>query len=48
MLIAGPTPTFQLSFEGVSTSIMAVSASLANDADKPVYLTVQDMLGAGI
>lgn len=42
--LAGPTPT-PASFEGVSLD--NTSTITFNDADKPVYLTVQDMLGAG-
>lgn len=42
--LAGPTPS-PASFE--DTTLDNTSTITFNDADKPVYLTVQDMLGAG-
>jgi hypothetical protein len=43
--ITGPTPP-PVSFEGTSL-VNGTVGVFGNDADKPVYLTVQDMLGAG-
>jgi len=43
--LIGPL-AFPVSFEGVALSNSSVGV-FGNDADKPVYLTVQDMLGAG-